>query len=135
MLVLSIWSNTAMTYHQAHLNVSLHAHTFLFVNLAQTDILFHHFFLELKCLLNVKSQNKKMSETCLETLNSRQEMWKLAKISDSLTGINDLAQLINNSEHRSYLVLVLFAFTLVVFAFGCLCRRAVLGERRLYKNK
>ena len=93
------------------------------------------FFLELKCLLEVKNNQKnKLSESCDDTLTTRKELWDLANVSESINGISDLKRLINESENRSYLIFIMFSIIAIVFMLGCLCRKS-LGRARIDKMK
>ena len=86
---------------------------------------------QLKCLLDLKEQNKnKLSARCSEMLVDRKELWEMADVSDSLSGLNDLARIIKKSEHRSYFMFVLVVFISSIFLLGCVCRPAVFRNRR-----
>lgn len=85
---------------------------------------------QLRCLLGIKqSKDTKLTEACEEKLSSRKELWQLANVDDGLEGVNDLARLINESEHRGYLFFILFSIVMVIFVLGCLCRPAVFKAR------
>ncbi len=124
------WRNIAVILHQELANVSYKTKNkrdfFCFSNWVFIIVI-----KELKCLLGIKnSKETKLSEGCEEKLSSRRELWNMAQISDSLSGVNDLARLINESEHRSYLFFILFSIFAIIFALGCLCRPAVFKARR-----
>lgn len=90
----------------------------------------------LKCLLDAKSNKKnKLTERCSEALASRNQLWKMAQVEDTLTGFNDLAYLINASENRSYLLSVFTLLIFMVFVLGCVCRPAIFGRNRRDKLK
>jgi hypothetical protein len=86
-------------------------------------------------LLDIKNQNKnKLSTRCSEMLVDRNELWKMAEVSDTLEGLTDLARVIGKSEHRSYILFVLVAIVSVIFLLGCLCRPAA-SQYRFRKLK
>ena len=68
-------------------------------------------------MLGLKSSKEtKLSDGCEEKLASRRELWNMAQVSDDLEGINDLARLINQSEHRGYLFFILFFIITIIFS-------------------
>jgi len=90
----------------------------------------------LKCLLDAKTSKKnKLSERCSEALSSRNELWKMAQVEDTLTGLNDLAYLVSSSENKSYLLSVFSLIIFMVFILGCVCRPAIFGRHRRDKLK
>ena len=90
----------------------------------------------LKCLLDAKSSKKnKLTERCSEALESRNQLWKMAQVEDTLSGFNDLAYLVTASENRSYLLSVLTLLVFMIFVLGCVCRPAIFGRNRRDKVK
>ena len=81
-----------------------------------------YFGLELKCLLSHKQGKERISAVCAEKLESRQELWNLAEVPETMKGFKDLAQYINKSENRSYFLFSFFIIITIVFALGCFCR-------------
>ncbi|CAF0970601.1 unnamed protein product [Brachionus calyciflorus] len=85
---------------------------------------------QLKCLLSHKDTPKdKISAKCAEKLSSRQQLWEMADVPDSLTSFRELADYINKSEHRSYFLFSFFFIALAIFGIGCICRPAVSKHR------
>jgi Golgi apparatus protein 1 len=85
---------------------------------------------QLRCLLGIKqSKDTQLTEACDEKLASRRQLWQMAHVEESLEGVNDLARLINESEHRGYLFFILFAIFVIIFVLGCMCRPAVFKAR------
>lgn len=90
----------------------------------------------LKCLLDAKmSAKNKLTERCAEALNNRNQLWKMAQVEDTLTGLNDIAHLVSVSGNRSYLLSVISLIIFMVFIMGCVCRPAVFRYSRLNKIK
>lgn len=91
--------------------------------------------LDLRCLMDAKETNaNKLSQGCAEMLESRRELWKLANIDKEIISLNDLANIINESHSRAYLLTALFLIICIVFISGLTCR-PVLLERQWRKIK
>lgn len=90
----------------------------------------------LKCLMDAKKEHSnKFSVRCSEALNSRRELWELARVSEQVQGLNDIATLITNSHSRNYLLAALFGICLTVFCCGMFFRSALNKEYRFQKLK
>ena len=76
----------------------------------------------------------KFTPRCAEALDSRKQLWKMARVNDEINSLNDLAYLINVSHERSYLFSTLMLLFFVVFLVGFCCR-PVLSRRRQDKLK
>ena len=62
-------------------------------------------------------------------LESRRELWKLAKIDKEIMSLNDLANIINESHSRGYLLAALFLILCIVFVSGATCRPILLKKQ------
>ncbi len=84
----------------------------------------------LKCLMEAEeSSQAKFSRQCRLAIEQRRELWRMAKVGEELTGLNDLASMINASESRSYLFASLVVIGLVVFVCGMFCRPLMFRSR------
>ncbi len=80
--------------------------------------------------MDAKANSKnKLNENCAEMLDSRRELWKLAKIDKEIVSLNDLANIINESHSRGYLLTALFLILCIIFISGLTCRPILLRKQ------
>jgi hypothetical protein len=70
-------------------------------------------------------------------LSSRHELWSMAHVSDDVSGINDIIEIIKKSNSRSYILMLLFCLIATIFVAGCVCRPAMAkaSQYRYLKTK